>query len=105
MRLNHASPVRLLPMVNSAVEHLGMWHRVSIQDLELLLTWGLGFHGIAEHGSCAHTADKRRSGSAWCAIGSFGGGLLGGDEVDMAVEVDPNATLTLVTQDPQVTKS
>ena len=32
-------------------------------------------------------------------------GLLGGDEVDMAVEVDSNATLTLVTQDPQVTKS
>eukprot|EP00439_Symbiodinium_sp_Y106_P066506 s965_g10.t2 len=59
MRLNHASPVRLLPMVNSAVE---------------------------------------RSGSAWGAIGSFGGGLLGGDEVDMAVEVDPYATLTLVTQ-------
>ncbi|CAE7563663.1 ndc80 [Symbiodinium sp. CCMP2456] len=41
---------------------------------------------------------ERRSGSAWCAIGSFGGGLLGGDEVDMAVEVDSNATLTLVTQ-------
>ena len=42
---------------------------------------------------------------AWCAIGSFGGGLLAGDEVDMAVEVQPHAALTLVTQDKVFNKS
>ena len=73
-------------------------------DFELGVPMAWAFK-LAQHGSCHRTADKRRSGSAWCAIGSFGGGLLGGDEVDMAVEVDPYATLTLVTQDPQVTKS
>ena len=47
----------------------------------------------------------RRSGSAWCAIGSFGGGLLGGDEVDMAVEVEAHASLALVTQEPSGVRS
>ena len=42
---------------------------------------------------------------AWCAIGSFGGGLLAGDEVDVAVEVQPHAALTLVTQDKVFNKS
>lgn len=40
----------------------------------------------------------RRSGTAWCALGSFGGGFLGGDEVDVSVEVGQNAMLGLTTQ-------
>ena len=40
----------------------------------------------------------RRSGTAWCALGSFGGGFLGGDEVDVSVEVGQNAVLGLTTQ-------
>ena len=41
----------------------------------------------------------RRSGTAWCALGSFGGGFLGGDEVDVSVEVGQDSMLGLSTQD------
>ena len=40
----------------------------------------------------------RRSGAAWCALGSFGGGFLGGDEVDLKIEVAEGATLAMTTQ-------
>eukprot|EP00930_Biecheleria_cincta_P027260 TRINITY_DN19144_c0_g1_i2.p1 TRINITY_DN19144_c0_g1~~TRINITY_DN19144_c0_g1_i2.p1 ORF type:complete len:623 (-),score=89.83 TRINITY_DN19144_c0_g1_i2:55-1923(-) len=39
-----------------------------------------------------------RSGAAWCALGSFGGGLLGGDAVDLTLSVGCGASLALVTQ-------
>ncbi|CAE8639709.1 unnamed protein product [Polarella glacialis] len=59
VRVSHASPARLLPMMPAAAE---------------------------------------RAGGAWCALGSFGGGLLGGDEVDLKISVGAGASLALVTQ-------
>lgn len=39
-----------------------------------------------------------RLGAAHCAIGGYGGGLLGGDTVHLDVRVDPGASLCLTTQ-------
>ena len=44
------------------------------------------------------TADTSKAGSAWCMLGEYGGGLLGGDTAAIDVNVDHNATLTLSTQ-------
>lgn len=41
---------------------------------------------------------SRRSGTAWCALGSFGGGFLGGDEVDVDVDMEKDTVLTMTTQ-------
>ena len=38
------------------------------------------------------------AGSAVCVLGSYGGGLLGGDTVDLDVKAEPGATLVLGTQ-------
>ena len=38
------------------------------------------------------------AGAAHCALGSYGGGLLGGDVVDLHVTAERGATLTLTTQ-------
>jgi urease accessory protein UreH/urease accessory protein UreF len=39
-----------------------------------------------------------RSGSAWCALGNYGGGLLGGDRIDLHVDVERDGTLFLLSQ-------
>lgn len=44
------------------------------------------------------TAAAERSGTAWCALGSFGGGFLGGDEVDVDVHMEKDTVLTMTTQ-------
>jgi len=44
------------------------------------------------------TADTAKKGSAWCMLGEYGGGLLGGDQTNLDVRVDAGATLTLSTQ-------
>jgi urease accessory protein len=44
------------------------------------------------------TPGATRVGAAWCAMGEYGGGLLGGDCVDMDVAVGPDATLLLSSQ-------
>jgi len=39
-----------------------------------------------------------RRGAAHCAIGGYGGGLLGGDTIELSVRVEPGAKLCLTTQ-------
>ena len=41
---------------------------------------------------------QRRSGSACCTIGGYGGGLLGGDKIELEVGVGAGSTLVLNTQ-------
>jgi len=43
-------------------------------------------------------AATSKAGAAWCALGSFGGGLLGGDHGELDILVKKNATLNLCTQ-------
>lgn len=44
------------------------------------------------------TAGATRVGAAWCAVGEYGGGLLGGDCVEMDVAVGLGGTLLLSSQ-------
>ena len=53
-------------------------------------------HGFRQHFDWGFPI--RRSGTAWCALGSFGGGFLGGDEVDVDVHMEKDTVLTMTTQ-------
>lgn len=44
------------------------------------------------------TAEAGKAGAVWCAIGGYGGGLLGGDHIDTRVTVAKGAKLCLTTQ-------
>jgi urease accessory protein len=43
-------------------------------------------------------AEAERAGSAQCALGSYGGGVLGGDTLELRLRCGAGAALTLTTQ-------
>jgi len=44
------------------------------------------------------TPGAEKAGAAWCMLGEYGGGLLGGDQMAFTALADAGATLTLSTQ-------
>jgi len=44
---------------------------------------------------------QQQSGAAWVALGGYGGGLLGGDHINLSVRAEAGSTLALTTQSSQ----